>query len=117
MAASAPPQPTLASAPTDTRRGDAVRQTCRNKATNDNTVSRRGAAWAVMHSLKLIFCGTSVFKEEEEEMLRDGSLELGFCFLRQIRFPSTAVTVYRLAVVTQLLKTNVRRSLCLKIPS
>lgn len=72
-----------------------------------------------MHSLKLIFYGTSVFKEEEEEeeMLRDGSLELGFCFLRQIRFPSTAVTVYRLAVVTQLLKTNLRRALCLKIPS
>lgn len=85
MAASAPPQPTLASAPTDTRRGDAVRQTCCDKATNDNdsAVSRRGAAWAVMHSLKLIFYGTSVFKEEaeEEEMPRDGSLELGFCFL------------------------------------
>lgn len=66
---------------------------------------------------KLIFYGTSVFKEEEEEMLRDGSLELGFCFLIQIRFPSTAVTVYRWAQVAQLLKTNVRRALSLKIPS
>lgn len=51
-----------------------------------------------MHLLTLIFHGTSVFKEEEE-MLHDGFLELGFCFLlRLFTFPLTVLTVCRLAL-------------------